>query len=709
MTGGPDSGVHNVLDGHTGNAVQAGRIEGGVHFHGRREVKLPHMVPPPTPYFTNQTRVLETVDRAWADTAEETPHFVVFKGLGGLGKRAVARQWLRTHAEDFPDGQFHADLTGIPGADGLESTKLREFLTALGVADSDIPETAEGRAATFRSWTKDKKVAVCVDLALTPSQVRMLSPGPGRSVVLVTATEKLTGLGIRERVTQVDLGPFDDLAARQLLGRLVTQDRVEAEPEQVGKLIGFCDGLPIALCVVGALLKEFPERRIARLVRDLENQQRRLALLSPEEDLSVTAVFDTAYDHLGNVERRIYELLGVHPGTGTVHVETVKAALGLKDEQLGEAIDRLIVSGLVQETPDERLSVHSLVRLHALTKTSAASRDEALRRVLYYYHAVGVAAGHAAAPTRGWRDQLLPHLAKLDDNAPAKPMVWLTAERANLLAAALAAEETENPEYTWELAILLWPLHERGKYFDDLAALGDYAAKAAKRAGLPAVESLSTVQKGFAELQRGEPRAAVTSFEHALAVAEVSGVRDLVATAMESLGLALLAIEDRARAEQLLRRNLALAEEIGVARRIALAQLHLAKACEPAEAYELLSAAREWFARAEPVNVAKCDLWLGITCTGARNWSEALIRLSSALDAMGQEGRPFDEMLVLTALGDLAAAQGDITAAVDAYERALVIAGARYPAQEREIRAKIAALELPDPDRDLGVPGTVTH
>ncbi|ASR37191.1 hypothetical protein BAY61_21790 [Prauserella marina] len=721
MTGVPDSGVRNVLVGHSGNVVQAGHIEGGVHFHGRVEPEPPHMVPPPTPHFTNQSRVLRRVDDAWAGTEDETPHIMLFKGLRGSGKRTVGRQWLKAHAAELPDGQFHADLTGTRGSQGLESVKLREFLIASGVADSDVPATAEGRAAMFRSLTKGKRVAVCVDQALTPSQVRMLAPGPGRSVMLVTAAEDLTGLGIGERVTPVDLEPFDEVAARELVGRLIGADRVEAEPDEVGKLIEFCDGLPIALCVAGALLAEFPRRRIARLVASLDDNQRRLAVLSPNPELSVAAVFDTAYDCLGETEQLIYQALGAHPGTQSVTRETLARVLRMRYSQASEAIDRLIVSGLVTETTEERLSLHSLVRLHASNTATDEFHDDVRARFLGYYHAVGVAAGHAVLPSRGWRDRLLPHLAAFDDRVPEKPMTWLAEERANLLAAAEAAEESGKPEYAWELAIMLWPLHERGKHFADLATMGELGAVAAARAGLSGIESLSRIQKGFADLQSGYPKAAAETFEHALTVAETSGVEDLIATAVESLGLAYLADGDEVRAGRLLRRNLALAEELLreagtgaekslMERRRALARMHLGKVREAAEATELLFAAREWFARAakpEVFNVAKCDLWLGITFTRARDFASALSHLSGALDTMRGQGRHYDEMLILTALGDLAAKQGDDTAATDAYERASVIAAVRFPDQEREIRSKVAAVELSDSDGQLDQSGTV--
>ncbi|MGH3866209.1 MAG: hypothetical protein ACRDQ4_08770 [Pseudonocardiaceae bacterium] len=80
-----------------------------------------------------------------------------------MGKRETARFWLQGHAEQFPDGHFHADLGASVAEGRLESTKLREFLLAVGHDPEVIPDSAEGWAAWFRSWSAGKRVSVSVD------------------------------------------------------------------------------------------------------------------------------------------------------------------------------------------------------------------------------------------------------------------------------------------------------------------------------------------------------------------------------------------------------------------------------------------------------------------------------------------------------------------------------------------------------------------
>jgi hypothetical protein len=129
--------------------------------------------------------------------------------------------------------------------DGLVGVKLREFLLEVGIAASAIPETVDGRANCFRSWSRGKRVAVVVEQALSPRQVRMLTPGPGQSVVLATAAGGLDGLRVHDLVTFLDLSPLEDDFAIDLLGRLAGPDRVAGEAAAARELVAMCDGLPV--------------------------------------------------------------------------------------------------------------------------------------------------------------------------------------------------------------------------------------------------------------------------------------------------------------------------------------------------------------------------------------------------------------------------------------------------------------------------------
>ncbi|WP_018681249.1 hypothetical protein [Actinokineospora enzanensis] len=685
--------VRNVLSGHAQVALQVGRVGGDLHLHGGRDIPAPRMVVERSPHFTNQVRALAEADAHWDGADRARPVVIAFVGLPGVGKTEVVRAWLGAHADEFPDGQFHADLSAGTRVDGVESTVLREFLLAVGFESGAISDTPAGRAAAFRSWSHGRRVAVVVEDVLAAPQVRMLMPAGAGSVVLVTAPGRISGLGVEEQLREVDLSPLEPAAARELLGRIARFERIRAEPQAVDALVELCAGLPIALCVAGTTLAEYPKRSIARLVAELEDRRRRLAVLSRTTNHSVAAVFDSACERLGETSRQVYRLLGAHPGPGDVHLDTVAAVLGLDTWDVRDAADELLRAGLAQENVEDRLSLHELVHLHAWTK---ADQDgvaaELAAAVDTHYHHVGVAAGHAMLPSRPWRDQLAPHLAAFDALAPVDPVAWSTAERVNLLGTVRRAAESEYQDRAWELALMLWPLHERGKYLDDLALAGSLGAAAAERRGRTDVAAVLRTQEGFAALHRGDPAAAYALFRTAL---DADAVPEIIATATESLGLAALALDRRAEAADLLRRNLSLAETVGDPRRIALARMHLSKAVTPTEAIALLTAAHAYFETAGPTdahNVAKCDLLRGIAETATAAHSDAATHLAQALDLLHTLARPYDEAHAWTALGDLATTTHDPTAA-DCYRRALIIAETYgHQPRARELHTKLADL-----------------
>ncbi|RZS31149.1 hypothetical protein EV193_11528 [Herbihabitans rhizosphaerae] len=680
-------GVHNELSGSAENALLARDIHGGVHNHiyGRRRAEPARMMPSVTPYFVNQLRVLGQADAAFDIHGLRT---LVFCGLPGSGRKEAARQWGGRRCESFPDGQFHVDLS--VGAEGREATALREFLIAAGLDPSEIPGNEEGRAACFRSWSTDKKVLVSVDNALTPRQVRMLSPGPGESVMLVTAAGRMPGLGERDSVEYIELTPLEDEAAVELLARLIRRERVDREPEAARALTAACEGLPIALCVVGALLAGRPNRKLARQVAELADERRRLMALSRYDDLSVTAVFNTAYERLSPATRGLYRVLGLHPGAGSVSAEVLEMVLGGEVDGL---IDELVRAGLVRETEDERVVMHGMTRLHARGVAPGEDSEVVLDRMLGYYLRTTIAAGHAAMPGRIWLRRFAPD--GFADGAPEEPMSWLEAERVNTRAVVDALADRGRWLDVCLMAVALWPLHEHGKYVEDQVSVNAAALAAADELARSDLASLAGQQQAFGWLHEGKPEAALAASERAVDAA--AGQIELEASASEVAGLAALALGRRDSAAHWLRRSLELAEVIGDPRRSALIRLHLGKAVDPEQAHASLTAALDGFLELsppEPVNVAKARLWLGRVATGLGWFAQAGDELNTALQLMRDHDRTYDRALCLEALGALANAQGDSRLASRRYQEALAVTEAcGFRPDTDRIKAALASLD----------------
>jgi tetratricopeptide (TPR) repeat protein len=146
---------------------------------------------------------------------------------------------------------------------------------------------------------------------------------------------------------------------------------------------------------------------------------------------------------------------------------------------------------------------------------------------------------------------------------------------------------------------------------------------------------------------------------------------------LESMGLARMAQGMPEESLTLLRRNLALAVEIGFSRRTALARLHLAKVENPDVALQLLHDAGNCFRFLDPpdtYNAAKVALWQGRKLTELRRFNDAERHLAEALAVMTEHRRPFDRVQILEAIGDLAWARARFGTARERHGEALTIA-----------------------------------
>ncbi|WP_236790277.1 ATP-binding protein [Amycolatopsis sp. GM8] len=558
-------------------------------------------VPAEPRHYTNNEAPLGQLD-SWF-SGSTGPRVAIVRGAPGSGRTTLANVWMQRRRQNYPDGQFFVRLASGPDGPERERAALRELLLAVGHGPGEIPDSLDGRASWWRSWTDGKRVGLVIDDALTASQVRSLLPGSGDSAVLVTEAGRLSGLLASATATMVDLDPMAEPAARQLLGRLAGAERADADPVAIDQLIAVCEGSTIALCVVGTMLAE-SDRPIARLADKLRKDERVLRELSKDSSLSVTVVFDAAYERLSEPARAGYQALGVHPGPADVGVDAVAAAIRQPGDDVADALEELARARLVTETGDGRFLMSGLVRRHARTK--AIEPEQVVSRFLGHYLGKTVATAMMLNPNRIWHEKLLPALRVSGQDFAAEQ--WLDAESANLSAAVEEAYRQGQFEQVCQFAIALWPYYEHGGHTGDMVTVGERGIAAAKERGDDLAEAVLGCQLGFAHLQRGAADRAIEVLTRAQQAAIRSGSKEAMATAVESLGLAYLANGD-ARAEAQLRRNRLLAREL-TRRQSALACLHLAKAVTPDEARSLLDVAAAGLA-GEPYNLTKVDLWRG--------------------------------------------------------------------------------------------------
>ncbi|WP_410655765.1 tetratricopeptide repeat protein [Amycolatopsis sp. lyj-112] len=621
---------------------------------------------------------------------------VVFSGTPGVGKTATAIELSHRARAFFPEGRLFARLSGGLEQPGTEAEVLKDFLLAFRERPEDIPDRLDARRARFQTLTAGRRLQVFLDGATSASQVRTLLPGVGPSLVIVTEGRPLSTLMVDNPVTFLELAPLEDDAAVELFSRLIGEDRVAAERAEVDEIIKLCGHLPIALCVVGAMITRSRRATVASMATRLGDERRRVTRLSLDDDLSVTSVFNAAYRLLGDSAQVCYRALGLRPRSGEIGIPALAAALEMPDYEVLDAMTELADARLVDELEDDRYVVRELVALHAeqLEDRQGSERSAETARLLDFYRQGAIDADAMIAPLRPWRQSLFPELiAGQGHDTPDRARQWLRAERANLRAVVEYAHELDRQDLLAQWCVLLWPFYEKEKFLDDLFATHRLALR---KVTAPQTRSLLHTQVGYAHYWLRELTDAAGEFERAVALACEVGSPELEATASEGLGLVKLAQGRLDEARTLLVRSLELAKDTGDVRRIALAELHLAKTEAPSRALELLEHAEAVFVGLdadEAENEAKVLTWRGRKLIELGDYGTARDLLRRALDTMATRGRRFDEAEALTALGAAASGAGETRQAIEHYQEALVIyEGLRFTGPAEAVRAELTAL-----------------
>ncbi len=243
---------------------------------------------------------------------------------------------------------------------------------------------------------------------------------------------------------------------------------------------------------------------VSGAVDQLSRSGDRLAGLAvPDDDAAVIRnVFAWSYRELGEPERRVFRLLGLHDGPD-ITVTACAALSGLAEEECAVRLGTLVDAHLVDAAGPGRYRLHDLLQLFAhecvLAEEASADRGGAGLRLAGWYLRSAIAA-------RTGLDPNLPPLA-LAPVAPVAPveavgavgaglsvpamafdteeaaLAWCETERANLVATALAAGRDGLDEIGWKLPTALFPFFDRRKHYGDWIATHLAAISSAHRAG----------------------------------------------------------------------------------------------------------------------------------------------------------------------------------------------------------------------------------
>ena len=295
------------------------------------------------------------------------------RGMGGVGKTALALVLADRLKDHFPDGQLFLKMQGTSKIPLKPEEAMAHIIHSYLGLDVKLPTDPNGLSGLYRSVLSGKKAMILLDNAADRAQVKPLIP-PAGSALLITSRNKFALAGLKE----LDLNVLPQKDAKDLL--LLICERIG---EHAGELAGLCGCLPLALRNAAYVLKEKPNMGVASYIKRLADARKRLEL--------VEASFTLSYQLLTPEMQRLWSILSVFPadfdllGAAAVWQTGNDAA----EEALGELEKWSLVDFLPSAAGEGgRYKLHDLARDFAGSRLDCKDLNQAQQHHSEHYHNV---------------------------------------------------------------------------------------------------------------------------------------------------------------------------------------------------------------------------------------------------------------------------------------------------------------------------------
>jgi hypothetical protein len=310
---------------------------------------IPRQIPPPPRDFKGREEEIADI----LSNFEKGATITGLRGMGGVGKTALALVLADRIKSQFPDGQIFVDMRGTSNNPELPpltpEDAMAQVIRAYNPADR-LPENSNELRGLYLSILAGKRALLLLDNAANGEQVEPLLP-PAGCAVLITSRIKFALPGLAEK--DLDILPSDK--ACELL--LEIAPRIGDWAESLAKL---CGRLPIALRNAASALAERRDLSVPEYQRLLKDKVALLKL--------VKGSFSLSYDLLTPGRKKQWRRLSVFPEDFDRSAAT--AVLKMAPDPSAEALSDLVQWSLVDFIPipdseDGRYKLHDLARLFA--------------------------------------------------------------------------------------------------------------------------------------------------------------------------------------------------------------------------------------------------------------------------------------------------------------------------------------------------------
>jgi tetratricopeptide (TPR) repeat protein/predicted phosphodiesterase len=329
---------------------------------------IPRQIPPPPRDFKGREDEISDILSSFAKGATITG----LRGMGGIGKTALALVLADRIKSQFPDGQIFVDMWGTSNNPDLPpltpEDAMAQIIRAYNPVDR-LPENSGELRGLYHSVLAGKRVLLLLDNAASGEQVEPLMPSVG-CAVLITSRIRFVLPGLSEK--DLDILPLDK-ACELLIG---IAPRIGNRAEELAEI---CGRLPIALRKAASALAERQALGVPEYERLLTDKVSLLKL--------VQGSFSLSYDLLTPERKEQWRRLSVFPEDFDLNAATaiLKMAPGPSAEALSDLVRWSMLDFAEVSDLDGRYKLHELARLFAESCLDQEELDDSQQKHAKYY------------------------------------------------------------------------------------------------------------------------------------------------------------------------------------------------------------------------------------------------------------------------------------------------------------------------------------